>query len=191
MGIQKLLKQEILKNDNGNLLKALFFLKVEPKREALFTYRLAKEWYDKGKRIRSKYLQNKLITKFGCDISMKANIGEGLHLRHVNGVVIGKGVEIGKNVIIYHQVTIGGKNIGDAEKNAYPQIKDNVTIFSGAKIIGDITIGENAVIGANSVVITNVESNSVYAGVPAKKVAELPHGKEKVESSGMKNERTT
>lgn len=171
MSIRSILREEVLKNNSGSLFKALLLLKVEPKREALFTYRLAKEWYQKGYRIRSKYLQNKLLTKYGCDISMTADIGSGLRLRHVNGVVIGKGVEIGKNVIIYHQVTIGGKNIGDAGKGKYPKIGNNVTIFPGAKIVGDIYIGDNSIIGANSVVISDVEPNSIYAGLPAKKKA--------------------
>lgn len=173
MSIRQLLKQEGLKNKKGNSLKGLFLLKVEPKREALFLYRLAKEWYDQGNRIRSKYLQNKLLKKFGCDLSMTAKIGKDLRLRHVNGVVIGKGVEIGDHVVIYHQVTIGGKNVGDAKKGKYPKIGNHVTIFPGAKIVGDITIGDHAVIGANSVVLTDVEKNSVYAGIPATKKATI------------------
>lgn len=101
---------------------------------------------------------------------MQAVIGRNLRLRHINGVVIGKGVEIGDNVIIYHQVTIGGKNLGDEKANNYPVIGNNVTIFTGAKLIGNITVGDNAVIGANSVVTTDVESNSTYAGIPAKRI---------------------
>lgn len=173
MSIRRLLQEEGLINKKGNSLKALGWLKIEPKREALFMYRLAKEWYDKGYRIRSKYLQNKLLKKYGCDISMTAIIGESLRLRHVNGVIIGKGVEIGDHVVIYHQVTIGGKNIGDAKKGNYPKIGNHVTIFPGAKIIGNVTIGDHAIIGANSVVLSDVEEHTVYAGIPATKKATL------------------
>lgn len=143
---------------------------IEPKRRGLFYFRIAKEWYDRGYRLIPKLLQNRLLTQYGCDISLTSDIGQNIRFRHINGIVIGKGVTIGDDTIIYHQVTIGGKNLGDAEQNKYPVIGNNVTIFAGAKIIGDIRIGDHAVIGANSVVLHDVEPYSIVAGSPAKKV---------------------
>lgn len=102
--------------------------------------------------------------KYQCRISPGSEIGANLSLPHPNGIVIGKGSKIGKNVTIYQQVTIG-QNHGK-----YPVIGDNVIIYSGAKIIGDIYIGDNCVIGANAVVVDNVSENSIVGGVPAKKI---------------------
>jgi serine O-acetyltransferase len=80
-----------------------------------------------------------------------------------------------ENCTIYHQVTFGGKVIGDAQKGNYPIIGNNVTIFAGAKLIGNVRIGDNAIIGANSVVNKDVPENSVVAGVPAKVIKKLRH----------------
>lgn len=154
----------------GSSLKGLIAYFTEPKRRGLFYYRLAKESYDKGRRICPKLLQNKLLTTFGCDISLTATLGKNVRLRHINGIVIGKGVTIGDDTILYHQVTIGGKNLGDAQANNYPVIGKNVTIFAGAKVIGGIKVGDGAVIGANSVVLHDVEPYAVVAGMPARQI---------------------
>lgn len=148
-------------------IRSYFF---EPKRRGLFYYRIAKESYDKGKRVLPKLIQNKLLTQYGCDISMTAEIGKNVRLRHINGIVIGKGVSIGEGTVLYHQVTFGGKNLGDASASKYPKVGRHVTVFPGAKIVGDITIGDHAIIGANSVVINDVEPYSIVAGMPAKKI---------------------
>lgn len=91
------------------------------------------------------------------------------HLPHgLNGIIISRYAVIGKNSRIFHQVTIGQDENGKA-----PIIGDNVTIYSGAKVFGDIHIGNNVVIGTNSVVTHNVEDNAVVAGVPAKVIRYL------------------
>jgi serine O-acetyltransferase len=139
----------------------------------ILLYRVSKLSYDKGFYKVGILLRNKLIIKYGVQISLKADIGLGLELKHINGIVIGDGVKIGRNAVIYQQVTIGGQNLGDGIKNSYPYIGDNVIIFAGAKILGDVIIGNNSIVGANSVVIKNVDENSVYAGIPAKKINDL------------------
>lgn len=169
MTVKDIFIEEAMQGNKRNVKGFLSFF-VEPKRKALFQIRAAKYLYDRNHRFISKLLQNNVFTTYGSDISMQAEIGRNLRLRHINGVVIGKGVKIGDNVIIYHQVTIGGKNLGDEKANNYPVIGNNVTIFTGAKIVGNISVGDNAVIGANSVVTTDIESNSTYAGIPAKRI---------------------
>ncbi len=84
------------------------------------------------------------------------------------GLVVSAGTQIGKNCPLYHGVTIGIKEEWSGEKP--PIIGDNVKIYTGAKVIGEVTIGNNVTIGANAVVTHNCESNSAYAGVPAKKI---------------------
>ena len=76
--------------------------------------------------------------------------------------------KIGKNFIIHQGVTLGQKNVNNPDETI--NIGDNVVLFSGVTIVGDITIGNNSLIGANSVLLKNVESNSTYAGIPAKKI---------------------
>ena len=87
-------------------------------------------------------------------------------------MVIGDGVKIGKNVIIYQNVTIGGARIGDAKQSSYPEIGEGVVIFAGAVIVGKIKIGKGSVIGANAVITRDIPDNSVAAGVPARIVKE-------------------
>ncbi len=94
----------------------------------------------------------------GIEIHPAARIGEGLFIDHGAGVVIGETAEIGNDVTLYQGVTLGGT--GFATGKRHPTVQDNVTIGSGAKLLGPITIGHGAKIGANSVVITDVPPNS-------------------------------
>lgn len=154
----------------GSFIEGVKSFLFEPKRKGLFYYRIAKDSYDSGNKLVAKVLQNKLLTKYGCDVSLTASIGKNVRFRHINGIVIGKGVSIGEGSVIYHQVTFGGKNLGDASNDNYPTIGKYVTIFPGAKIVGNITIGDYAIIGANSVVLDDVETNAIVAGMPAKRI---------------------
>lgn len=104
---------------------------------------------------------------FQCHVSERSRIGQNLKLPHPTGIVIGDDVVIGDNVTIYQQVTLGSHGRAGLERS-YPIVEDNVTIYAGAKIIGHITIGRNAVIGANAVVTKDVPPNAVAVGVPAK-----------------------
>lgn len=102
----------------------------------------------------------------GAELDGSCRIGPGLRLPHgANGVVIHKASVIGKNVSIYHQVTLGGRNDADTQP---PTVGDGVEIFAGAKLLGSVRIGEGAVIGANAVVIGDVPAFCVAVGVPAR-----------------------
>jgi serine O-acetyltransferase len=98
------------------------------------------------------------------EIHPAAKIGESLFIDHGTGVVIGETAEIGDNVTLYQGVTLGGT--GFATGKRHPTIEDNVTIGSGAKLLGPITVGHGAKIGANSVVITDVPPNTTVVGNP-------------------------
>ncbi|HXQ00490.1 MAG TPA: serine O-acetyltransferase EpsC, partial [Solirubrobacteraceae bacterium] len=100
----------------------------------------------------------------GVEIHPAASIGRGLFIDHGSGVVIGETAEIGDDVTLYQGVTLGGT--GFATGKRHPTVQDNVTIGSGAKLLGPITIGHGAKIGANSVVITDVPPNSTVVGNP-------------------------
>src|SRR5438477_5575545 len=100
----------------------------------------------------------------GIEIHPAARIGQGLFIDHGAGVVIGETADIGDNVTIYQGVTLGGT--GFATGKRHPTVQDNVTIGSGAKLLGPITVGHGAKVGANSVVITDVPPNCTVVGNP-------------------------
>ena len=101
----------------------------------------------------------------GIEIHPGAKIGKGLFIDHGMGVVIGETAEIGENVVIYHGVTLGGTGIVKGKR--HPTIGNNVMLGTGSKILGPITIGEGAKIGANSVVLEDVPMYSTAVGIPA------------------------
>jgi serine O-acetyltransferase len=105
----------------------------------------------------------------GIEIHPAARIGQGLFIDHGAGVVIGETADIGDNVTLYQGVTLGGT--GFATGKRHPTVEDNVTIGSGAKLLGPITVGHGAKIGANSVVITDVPPHSTVVGNPGHPVS--------------------
>ena len=104
----------------------------------------------------------------GIEIHPGAKIGRRFFIDHGMGVVIGETAEVGDDVMMYHQVTLGGT--GKECGKRHPTIKNGVTIAAGSQILGAITIGENAKIGANSVVLKNVPANATVVGIPARVV---------------------
>lgn len=106
----------------------------------------------------------------GIEIHPGAKIGRKLFIDHGMGVVIGETCEIGDNVTIYQGVTLGGT--GKEKGKRHPTVKDNALISSGAKVLGAITIGANAKVGAGSVVLQDVPDNSTVVGIPGKIVVQ-------------------
>jgi serine O-acetyltransferase len=100
----------------------------------------------------------------GIEIHPAARIGAGMFIDHGMGVVIGETAELGDDVTLYQGVTLGGT--GFATGKRHPTVEDNVTIGSGAKLLGPITVGHGSKIGANSVVIHDVPPNSTVVGNP-------------------------
>lgn len=104
---------------------------------------------------------NKMCMSFGGDIPLETKIGEGLVLPHgANGIYISRGAIIGKNCVIFQQVTIGSNTLQDSKNQGAPIIGDNAYIGAGAKIIGGIKIGNNVRIGANAVIVQDVPDNT-------------------------------
>lgn len=104
----------------------------------------------------------------GIEIHPGAKIGRRFFIDHGMGVVIGETCEIGDNVTVYQGVTLGGT--GKEKGKRHPTIKDNVLIATGAKVLGSITVGENAKIGGGSVVLKDVPPNSTVVGIPGRVV---------------------
>ncbi|HEY8390072.1 MAG TPA: serine O-acetyltransferase EpsC [Clostridia bacterium] len=136
---------------------------------AVLAYRIAHFVY---KRLKLRLLARIIsqIARFftGIEIHPAAEIEGGLFIDHGSGVVIGETTEIGKNCTLYQGVTLGGT--GKDTGKRHPTLKDNVMVSAGAKVLGPITIGEGSKIGAGSVVLINVPSNSTVVGIPGRVV---------------------
>jgi len=110
----------------------------------------------------------------GIEIHPGASIASGFFIDHGMGVVIGETAEIGRDVTLYHGVTLGGTSLEKGKR--HPTIGDRVVIGAGAKVMGAITIGADSRIGANAVVVRSVPENSVVVGVPGQNIARSkPH----------------
>lgn len=132
--------------------------------QALLSHRVAHALHTAGVPVLPRFIALISRALTGIEIHPAAQIGEGLFIDHGSGVVIGETAEIGKDVTLYQGVTLGGT--GFATGKRHPTVQDNVTIGSGAKLLGPITVGHGAKIGANSVVITDVPPNSTVVGNP-------------------------
>ena len=131
---------------------------------ALLAHRLAHALCDAGVPWLPRAIAALARAVTGIEIHPAATIGEGFFIDHGMGVVIGETSEIGSDVTLYQGVTLGGT--GFATGKRHPTVQDNVTIGSGAKLLGPITVGHGSKIGANSVVIHDVPANSTVVGNP-------------------------
>ncbi|MCJ8327424.1 MAG: serine O-acetyltransferase [Campylobacterales bacterium] len=133
---------------------------------AIINHRIAHKLYKNNFKILARIIMG--ITQFMChmDIHPAATIGRRVFIDHGIGVVIGETAIVENDVLIYQGVTLGGVSLSKGKR--HPTIKANSVIGSGAKILGNITMGKNSRIGANSVVICDVPEDSTAVGVPAK-----------------------
>ncbi len=131
---------------------------------ALLTHRVAHALHEVGVPFVPRAMSMAARSLTGIEIHPAAEIGDGFFVDHGMGVVVGETAEIGDNVTLYQGVTLGGT--GFATGKRHPTVEDNVTIGSGAKLLGPITIGHGAKIGANTVVIHDVPPNSTVVGNP-------------------------
>lgn len=133
---------------------------------AIYMYRKAHKFYQQGKFYKARKLSQKAARKTGIEIHPGAEIGRGFFIDHGHGVVIGETTVIGDNVTLYQGVTLGGT--GKEKGKRHPTLKDGVMVSVGAKVLGNIVIGENVKIGAGSVVLSDVPANSTVVGIPGR-----------------------
>jgi serine O-acetyltransferase len=132
--------------------------------QALLAHRVAHALFRTGVPVLPRAIAALARTLTGIEIHPAARIGPGLFIDHGMGVVIGETAQIGADVTIYQGVTLGGT--GFATGKRHPTVQDNVTIGSGAKLLGPIVVGHGSKVGANSVVIHDVPPNSTVVGKP-------------------------
>ncbi len=143
---------------------------------ALQSYRIAHALWKSERKGLATHLQNRMSELFGVDIHPAARIGKGILVDHATSVVIGETAVIEDDVSILHEVTLGGT--GNVIGDRHPKVRKGVLIGAGAKILGNVEIGEYSKIAASSVVLTNIPPHSTAAGVPAqiigKPFADIP-----------------
>ncbi len=167
--------ESIIKRDPAARDKISIILTYPGVKAVFFHYLAHKIWNFKF------YLIARMISQFsrfltGIEIHPGAKIGKNLFIDHGMGVVIGESSEIGNDVTLYHGVTLGGispSENSDNQRNSkrHPTLLDNVIVGSSAQILGPITVGECARIGANTVVLKDVPANATMVGNPAKNIS--------------------
>jgi len=150
---------------NYFLLPVLYFKGFH----ALQGYRVAHYLYQNGQCALAFFFQNLISQQFGVDIHPAARIGAGIMIDHATGVVIGETAVVDDNVSMLHGVTLGGTGTCHGE-DRHPKIRRGVLLSAGAKVLGNIEVGEGAKVAAGSLVLEDVPPHTTVAGIPAKVV---------------------
>jgi len=154
---------------NYFLLPVLYFKGFH----ALEGYRVAHYLYVNGQCALAFFFQNLISQQFGVDIHPAARLGAGIMIDHATGVVIGETAVVEDNVSMLHGVTLGGTGTCHGE-DRHPKIRRGVLLSAGAKVLGNIEVGEGAKVAAGSLVLENVPQHTTVAGIPAKIVGKPP-----------------
>lgn len=156
----------IKKNDPS--IHSILEVFLYPSFKAQLYHKISNFLYKKKFYFLARLISEHAKRRTGIEIHPGATIGKNLFIDHGSGVVIGETTIIGDNVIMFHDVTLGGRK--NTKGKRHPTIKDNAYIGSGAKILGNIVIGKNSKIGANSVILEDVLDNQTVVGIPGKVV---------------------
>ncbi|HET9656170.1 MAG TPA: serine O-acetyltransferase EpsC [Kineosporiaceae bacterium] len=137
-----------------------------PGLHAIWSHRVCHVLWIRGHKLVARLLSQWTRAMTGIEIHPGATVGRRFFIDHGMGVVIGETAEIGDDVMLYHDVTLGGRSLAKVKR--HPTVEDGVTIGAGARVLGPITVGRGAQIGANAVVVRDVPAGSVVVGVPGK-----------------------
>lgn len=161
--------QTYLKNDPAaKSAFEVFFLYPGPK--AIGLHRIAHWLFEGGIPFLPRAISEFARLLTGIEIHPGAKVGKNLFIDHGMGVVIGETAIIEDNVSMYHGVTLGAHAACELSDRRHPHVCSGVVLGAGAKVLGCITVGENAKVGANAVVIKDVKANTTVVGIPAKEV---------------------
>ena len=141
---------------------------IYPHIKALYHYRIANWFWRHDHHTFARWLSNRARHKTGIEIHPGATIGKGLVIDHGMGVVIGETTIIGNDCQLYHGVTLGGRGSTDCKR--HPTLEDGVYVGSGAKILGNTTLGAYSKVGANAVVLNDVPAYATAVGLPARNI---------------------
>ena len=136
--------------------------------QAVQSYRIGNWLWSVGRKDLAYFVQMRVSEAYGVDVHPAARIGRGIMIDHAHSIVIGETAVVGDNVSMLHSVTLGGTGKEDGDR--HPKIEDGVLIGAGAKVLGNIRVGQCSRIAAGSVVLEDVPRNTTVAGVPARVV---------------------
>lgn len=146
----------------SSLMRKILIFLGRPAFRVLFWYRLAHHFRKRNLPLFYHFAMFRM-SKFGCYLHPDSKVGRHIRLPHPVGIVVGQDVVISDGCTIFQNVTIGA----DGKSKKYPYLNCGVTVYAGAVILGDCVIGENAIVGANSVVLKDVPPGSIAKGAPA------------------------
>jgi serine O-acetyltransferase len=145
-----------------------------PGLHAMAFHRLAHKLWNWGLRLPARVVSHLARMLTGIEIHPGARIGRRIVIDHGDGVVIGETAELGDDVLIYHQVTLGGTSLVGGKR--HPTVGNGVILGAGAKVLGPIMVGAGARVGANAVVVSDVPAGATVVGIPARPVDRRPAG---------------
>jgi serine O-acetyltransferase len=135
-----------------------------PGLHAIWAYRLHHAMWVRGHHISARLISQAVRAATGIEIHPGAQIGRRFFIDHGMGVVIGETAEVGDDVMIYHDVTLGGRSLRRTKR--HPTLGDGVVVGAGARVLGPVVVGKGAQIGANAVVVRDVPDGAIVVGVP-------------------------
>lgn len=170
-GYRQCLNYELFRGKKYSFFQRIRIKYFQPNTNCIFLARKMWWLYSRGpiNRFRSKMIYLKIWRKYGCCIYPSAIVKEGFMIAHPVGIVIGN-CNIGTNFTILQNCSIGINKDSDNSLKTYPRIGNNVTMMANSSIFGGVSVGDNVIIGANSLVLNNLESGCLYFGQPAKKI---------------------
>lgn len=167
-GVRETLKEDLetVKRRDPAARNDFVSLVSYPGMHAIWAHRgLHRLWQHDAGKVPARLMSQLVRTLTGVEIHPGARIGRRFFIDHANGVVIGETSEVGDDVMLYHQVTLGGTSM--AQTKRHPTIGNHVLVGAGAKILGPVVVGDNSAVGANAVVVKDVPADSSAVGIPA------------------------
>ncbi len=169
---RSILNWELFRGKKTNIINQFRIKHLRPNTNCMLLAR--KMWYFQSKNgaiweTLAKLYHNRIMHKFGCWIGSEAIVDKGFYIAHPVGIVIGF-CNIGQNFTIYQNCTIGTRHVGEGAQGIGPRIGENVKLFAGSAILGDISVCHDVSIGANSLVIKDIEQPGTYVGSPVHRI---------------------
>ena len=149
---------------------------------AVATYRVAHWLWRRRLKLLARWVMHLARWLTGIEIHPGATIGKRFFIDHGMGVVIGETADIGDDCFLYQGVTLGGTSLEPGKR--HPTLDDGVIVGAGAKVLGPITVGKNARVGANAVVVRDVPAGATVVGIPAREAGQSSHGRAKFTAYG-------
>lgn len=165
-----------------NIIQKIWCRYIRPESNAVYIVRKI-QLYNSSKlkvaNLYSKFLEIRLMKKYGIWVHPQASIDIGFRIYHPHGIFI-TNVKIGKNFTVFQNCTLGVKKIGEFDRKKCPEIGDNVIMYANSSIVGSVVVASNSEIGANSCLVNNSLEAGIYVGSPAKlikrKLGEIKNG---------------